>query len=1251
LSESSDRLFGDLLRELRRAARLTQAELAERASLSVRGLSDLERGINRYPRHETVVALADALALAEGDRDRFFAAARRQPAASADTRSIPSSTALASYPNQADQPTDIQVFLIADVRGYSTYTDAHRDDEAADLALRFAALVGVAVEARGGRVVEVRGDEVMAIFTSARAALRAAILLQEQAAESSQATPEQPIRCGIGVEAGEAVAVPGGYRGQAINLAARLCARAGAGEVLAGETVIGLARKVEGLIFQDRGFVSLKGIAEPVRITQVLVAEPNLIPEGLRGSTPKAEQIQPAPGEQASAERKAVGNYLSAQPRLRLVSREREMAALLAILDAVQEGTGRLVVVVGEPGVGKTRLAQEVLQAAEQRGFVGITGRCYAPQEMVPYYPFLEALARAYAAAPLAIRTALPQQWPDVARLIPDQRLAIPVPATAQLGSGSADDQQRLFWQITRFLQALADEHPLALLLDDLHWMDGASLELLLHLARNTREFPLLLLGTYRHSEVLSQHPLTAGLRDLGRAQLVERIELQPLPREGTAALLSETLEGGEVSEAVTNVIYGPTEGNAFFVQEVVQALLERGDITLESGCWQPRPGADILVPESIRAAVLERVGRLSPTAQEVLGVASVLGQIFRFDDLLATWTALTPTPTPATSTRESPRAGAVSTSTETEQEMVMEAVLEEAVRAQVVREVGGERYAFSHALAQRALYEQLSARRLRRVHRAAAESVEYLAESERIGRVSDLAYHFLHANELARALPYLLQAGAQAQAVYAHPEAERQFHAALDLARQLGDTDAASVAQEQLGQALFDQGRYAEASSILEQAAAEAEQRGDLIRLVRFTWLQSYSDTEGGAGTAGMARLLRLIETTQTQGASAELVWLYLSLGQYSFASRQHADELDASEHALEVAQAVGDASLVLLAQQRRGIALHNTRRPEEAASELTAVVAVLEDLGRHKESMLLPVSDLEVDTLHNLGSALTTLGRLNEAQAVAKRGLAVAEQKRFSGWEAAIVAQCSDIAFLQGDWPAAQRYIERAVTLEEQIRITSNRRPFVYITDGLLQLAQGRLEAATQSVEVGLALAEQRSDMWLPWAQRLLVEIDLEKGDPASARSRLSPLLDSARLTEREIDAFLPVLVWAYLESGEVELAKALTSQSVTRLRAEHRWLYLLTALQVEAAVSIQQQHWKEAETALDQALALALPMPYPYEEAKALSTYGDLLVARGQPERARDQYKAALTILHRLGERPYADRIERALAQVQQ
>jgi class 3 adenylate cyclase len=170
---------------------------------------------------------------------------------------------------QLPEPTDVRSFLIADIRGYTTFTQVHGDEAGARLAGRFAQVVREEVEGRGGAVVELRGDEALCAFGSPRGALRVAVALQRRCADEIRADPSLPLRVGIGMDAGEAVAVEGGYRGGALNLAARLCSLAKAGEVLVSEGIVHLARRVDDLTYVDRGRMTLKGIAEPVRVMQV----------------------------------------------------------------------------------------------------------------------------------------------------------------------------------------------------------------------------------------------------------------------------------------------------------------------------------------------------------------------------------------------------------------------------------------------------------------------------------------------------------------------------------------------------------------------------------------------------------------------------------------------------------------------------------------------------------------------------------------------------------------------------------------------------------------------------------------------------------------------------------------------------------------------------------------------------------------------------------------------------------------------
>lgn len=239
--KTDERSFGYQLRRYRLAALLTQEQLAERAHLSYCTISDLERGAKHTPRRDTVLLLADALELAPQERATLIAAAHpseQQPEASAPPA------------DQVFSPASVRIFLIADLRGYTGFTEAQGDEAAARLTSRFGALVRDYVEGYEGRVVDTRGDEVLVAFTSARQALRAAVQLQ--GACTQEAKVEPALQVGIGLDAGEAISVEAGYRGGALNLAARLCALAGPGEVFASTGVVHLARQVEGLMVVDR---------------------------------------------------------------------------------------------------------------------------------------------------------------------------------------------------------------------------------------------------------------------------------------------------------------------------------------------------------------------------------------------------------------------------------------------------------------------------------------------------------------------------------------------------------------------------------------------------------------------------------------------------------------------------------------------------------------------------------------------------------------------------------------------------------------------------------------------------------------------------------------------------------------------------------------------------------------------------------------------------------------------------------------
>jgi predicted ATPase len=365
---------------------------------------------------------------------------------------------------------------------------------------------------------------------------------------------------------------------------------------------------------------------------------------------------------------------------------ERIVAALHMVLDQKQ---GRLVMLAGEPGVGKTRLAREVLARARLLEVQGFSGRCFEPQATVPYFPFGEPLAAMLANITPELQVDLRSLWPELAYIVPEHR---PPPM------GGHETQLQVFRAAAGLLSALTSLEPLVLVLEDLHWADSTSLGLLLYLGRHMRETPILILGSYRDVEVGRGHPLATTMRELIRDRLVEEVQVSRLSLTETAELVQSRLSGDVVSQELIRVLHERAQGNPFFTEELLAAAIEQEPS-------DPRSQRVLLahgrVPRSIHLVVGERVGRLPSQAQELLSLASVLGQEFDLDLLLAA----------------SDRA-----------EADVFAALDAALEARLVKDVSDgyrQRYAFVHALIQQTLYEELATHRRRTLHQRAAEVLE----------------------------------------------------------------------------------------------------------------------------------------------------------------------------------------------------------------------------------------------------------------------------------------------------------------------------------------------------------------------------------------------------------------------------------------------------------------------------------------------------------------------------------------------
>jgi tetratricopeptide (TPR) repeat protein len=496
------------------------------------------------------------------------------------------------------------------------------------------------------------------------------------------------------------------------------------------------------------------------------------------------------------------------------VGRERERAQLEAALGEAIDGRGRLCLIAGEPGIGKTRLAEHVAARAGEHGATVVWGRCWEGEGAPAFWPWVQvirAVLRKCDAKTMAAWLGL--GGPYVAQVVPEVRELLPdLPAAPPLDSEQA--RFRLYDACCTFLTSAAADAPLVLVLDDLHWADKSSLLLLQFLVREIGDARMLVLGTYRDVEVSRDHALAEVLPQLRRERTVDRILLRGLPHAEIHALLV-ALNGGDVSEVFTQTLSRETAGNPFFIREILRHLLDEGLAHREGDRWVSRvqPG-ELQLPESVRDVVGRRLARLGEACTKVLTLAAVIGQEFGLDvlervsDLAADRTA---------------------------------EVLEEAIAARVVDEVPRAiaRYRFSHALIRETLYKAIRTLERARLHRRVAEVLEALYARNPEPHLAELANHFLQSlpsGSVDKTVAYAARAGNHATEQLAYAEAAMHYERALQ-ALELRDPPDERLRCELLlkhGAARVSAGGFERSKAPFEEAAVLAERLGDVDLLAR---------------------------------------------------------------------------------------------------------------------------------------------------------------------------------------------------------------------------------------------------------------------------------------------------------------------------------------------------------------------------------------------------------------------------------
>lgn len=940
-------------------------------------------------------------------------------------------------------------------------------------------------------------------------------------------------------------------------------------------------------------------VAEHLRQTEVSIPPPP------RTSEPKAAPVIPS---------------YALSTVVPLIGRRQELQLISEMLADDAWTVPRILLLTAEAGEGKTRILAEAAARAREAGMLTLAGGSYEQEGHLPYGSIHDALLDYVLTQPEELlETRLDGLLPELTRVVPELRLRV-TSATPDWGGDADGLRLRLFSAVAQALVHIAIDAPLLLLLDDLHWADDITLQLLHFLLRQPQLSRLLVIATYRREEVGIETPLAQWLAALEEGESAVRTHaLGSLTAAEMGGLLEERLRG-PCSETLSGALYERSGGNPFFALQMLRLLQQESRLELSVGGWRLKEAGgtgartESLLPSKVRKTVARRLRTLSRLEHDSLAIGAVLGREFSYASIEAVWTGA---------------------------QNDLFAALEATVNAYLLAETETG-FTFRHPILREVVYEGIPRHRRIDLHRRAAYHLQSLygppnASCEPQHAVQ-LAWHFLQGQEPRQALGYALLAGDQAQAAFAHRRAEAHYRTALELARRLDDGPAERLALEQLGSALTALGRYDEAERVLEEADTAYGEENDVEGQRRVVAQIGQLHLKTGALERGIDRVTGALQTLESDQPSSGLGALYLAFASLSFRTGRYREQRRAAERAIEIAGDLGDTALLVQARLLRAYSLPWLGRVAEFRQALEEVVASAEEIG-----------DLPTLTraLCALASPYSVMGEFDRAREALDRAMEIAERIGDPSRIAFIASACGTASYTRGEWAEAERLFSRALAIYRELNARSDTMIPLFGL-GAVAMGRGDWERGAAALEEHIELARETGDFrWLHSAQALLGERDLLAGRPEEALARIEQVLLLPDLSAAGRAALLPALAQAQLELGKLDLAITTAIEAAARARDEDDREALIEALWVHGMALARRGRFSDAERRYERALQLLEQTPYPYIHGRVLLSLGLMLADRSETEPARARVQEALAIFQRLGAGPCIEKADRALA----
>lgn len=733
------------------------------------------------------------------------------------------------------------------------------------------------------------------------------------------------------------------------------------------------------------------------------------------------------------------GEIRGLRQRSRIIGRDAQVNRLLKLWDLARQGQGQVVLIAGEAGIGKTRLAQEV--AAQVQKAVVLMGHCSEVEGRSPYHPFIEAGRDYLARTPIPdLRLQLADSAAVVATLLPELYELIPdLPPLAPLNT--EHERLRLMHGLVQFIHRATAAQPWFLLLDDLHWADAASLQVFHYLVRNIDTAPLFIIGTYRDVELVPEHPMNEMRHSLSRYPAYHHMQLNRLGLEGVGQLLDE-FWGQKVPQEWVEAIYQRTGGNPFYVEEAAKDLVDQGTAALRDGTWHFAPVVDIQLPKRAHDLILRRVSRLTAGPQELLRLAAVLGQQFTFDNLL--------------------------TVTGQSEEQLLEN-LDILLEREFIHE--GESstiLAFNHGEIQEVVYDDLNPLRKRVLHRRVANALEDAHSDSLESASKDLAHHYAEAGDNKKGFEYSLIAAKQARNLHAYQIALNWYERALVLLPEQVPLETTIELFEGLGLMRQAQALQMEALEAFTKMREAAEKAGNVLSQARaWSRISEIQDKQGDPQAAlESARHAEALTREAGEPGQVELAralyrkgWEHFRLGDAEEAFPLGIQSLELSRQLGPVARREMAMSLNLLGSVSRLRGHYRT-----AADYQEQALSLYRELGdREKEGVM----------LHNLAVNASHRGDYESAVSLFEEAIKIHQEIGNRQSELITLTGMASAELGLEKYESAEKKLNAAIALAVTANRGSLSNTFRYLAEA--HLGQNRLEEAFSAASQALMLASQ--------------------------------------------------------------------------------------------------------------------------------------------------------------------------------